>query len=181
MTASVYIATSLDGFIAREDGGLDWLAPAQSASAGADEAEDYGYTEFMKTVDAIVMGRHTYEKVLTFDPWPYVKPVIVLTTRPLQQPSTGEAEVAADSGDPLAVLDALAARGMRHVYVDGGVTIQRFLQADAIDRLIISRLPILIGRGIPLFGSLGHDIRLKHVSTRSYPSGLVQTEYVRHR
>jgi dihydrofolate reductase len=169
MKASVFIATSLDGFIARADGALDWLPP--------DGGEPHGYDEFMATVDALVIGRKTYETVLTFDTWPYgAKPVFVLSSRALA-PAPTEAVVEHMSGDPAEIVSQLATRGIRHVYVDGGITIQRFLQAGLIQRLIVTRIPVLIGAGIPLFGVTQRDIALKHIATRQYASGLVQSEY----
>lgn len=171
MKASVFVGTSLDGFIARPDGSLDFLH-----ASGGDES--HGYDEFMATVDALVMGRKTFETVLTFGKWPYgVKPVFVLSTRPLA-PTPPGAVVERMSGPPADIVSALAARGIAHIYVDGGVTIQRFLQAGLIDRLIITRVPVLIGSGIPLFGTLSRDIILKHVATRQYANGAVQSEYV---
>ena len=169
--ASVFIATSLDGFIARANGDLDWLPPGGG--------EPHGYDEFMATVDALVIGRKTFETVLTFAAWPYgEKPVVVLSTRTLPPaPAPLGAVVEQMSGDPAEIVSQLAARGIRHVYVDGGITIQRFLQAGLIQRLIITRIPVLIGAGIPLFGVTQRDIALKHVATRQYASGLVQSEY----
>ena len=173
MLASVYIATSLDGFIAREDGNLDWLL-----GAGGQAGEDYGYKEFMSTVDAIVMGRHTYEKVLTFGQWPYAgKRVIVLSSRPGASPADSAAEVAWLSGSPAEVARSLDERGVKHAYVDGGQTVQRFLAAGLVQRLIVTRIPVLLGRGIPLFGPLPADVSLRHVATRSFPCGFVQSEY----
>ena len=170
MKASVFIATSLDGFIARANGDLDFLP-----SGGG---EPHGYDEFMATVDALVIGRKTFETVLTFDAWPYGdKPVFVLTTRPLA-PTPPGAVVERMSGAPADIVSQLAARGIRHIYVDGGITIQRFLQAGLIHRLIITRVPVLIGGGIPLFGAVERDIPLKHIATHQYASGLVQSEYV---
>jgi len=170
MKASVFIATSLDGFIARANGDLDWLPPGGG--------EPHGYDEFMATVDALVIGRKTFETVLTFDTWPYgEKPVFVLSTRALA-PAPHGAVVECMSGPPADIVSQLAARGIRHVYVDGGITIQRFLQAGLIQRLIITRIPVLLGGGIPLFGALAHDLVLRHVGTRQYASGLVQSEYV---
>jgi dihydrofolate reductase len=167
--ASVFIATSLDGFIARADGAIDWLPPGGG--------EPHGYDEFMATVDALVIGRKTFETVLTFDTWPYgEKPVFALSSRPLAPAPLG-AVVERMSGDPAEIVSQLAARGIRHVYVDGGITIQRFLEAGLIQRLIITRIPVLIGDGIPLFGVTQRDIALKHVATRQYASGLVQSEY----
>ena len=169
MKASVFIGTSLDGFIARTSGAFDFLPPGGG--------EPHGYDEFMASVDALVIGRKTYETVLAFDTWPYgQKPVFVLSTRPLA-PAPSAAVVEHMSGPLAANLAQLAARGIRHVYVDGGITIQGFLRAGLIQRLIITRVPVLIGSGIPLFGPTTQDIKLKHIATRQYESGLVQSEY----
>ncbi len=169
MKASVFIATSLDGFIARANGDLDWLPPGGG--------EEHGYDAFMATVDALVIGRKTFETVLTFDTWPYgEKPVYVLSTGTLA-PAPPGAAVERMSGAPAEIVSQLAARGVRHAYVDGGITIQRFLQAGLIQRLTITRIPVLLGAGIPLFGTLQHDIVLRHVATRQYASGLVQSDY----
>ncbi|HEV8363559.1 MAG TPA: dihydrofolate reductase family protein [Gemmatimonadaceae bacterium] len=170
MKASIFIGTSLDGFIARANGDLDFLPPGGG--------EPHGYDEFMATVDALVIGRNTFETVLTFDAWPYGdKPVFVLSARPLA-PTPPGAVVERMSGAPTDIVSQLAARGIRHIYVDGGITIQRFLQAGLVHRLIITRVPVLIGAGIPLFGPLERDITLRHVATRQYASGLVQSEYI---
>jgi dihydrofolate reductase len=169
MKASVFIGTSLDGFIARANGDLDFLPPGGG--------EPHGYEEFMGTVDALIIGRKTFETVLSFDAWPYgAKPVFVLSTRPIPSAPLG-AVVEHLSGDPADILSDLATRGIGHVYVDGGITVQRFLRAGLIQRLIVTRVPVLIGEGIPLFGSVSHDIALTHVATRQYASGLVQSEY----
>lgn len=173
MKASVYIATSLDGFIARRNGGLDWLPGAD----GDGEGEDYGYRAFMASVDVLVMGRNTYEKILSFGDWPYQVPVIVLSSRPVEIPAEIGESVERMSATPAEVVEALARRGAEHLYVDGGVTIQRFLRAGLIQRLIITRVPVLIGRGLPLFASLERDVRLRHVATQSFASGMVQSEY----
>ena len=176
MKVSAFIATSLDGYIARRDGNLDWLFAA--APTGGDTAEDYGYGEFMATVDTIVMGRNTYEKVRTFGAWPYAgKQVLVLTTKPLEIPEELRSSVRTLAGSPGEVVANLAAAGARHAYVDGGQTIQRFLDAGLLGRLIVNTVPVLIGDGIPLFGRARTDIRLAHVRTRAYPTGLVQNEY----
>ena len=170
MKASVFIATSLDGFIARENGAFDWL-PA--------DPEPHGYDEFIASVDALVIGRKTFETAAAFDPWPYgTKPVVVLTSQPsaLKAPAGSACEFM--SGSPREIVDRLTERGMNHLYIDGGVTIQRFLEAGLIQRLIVTRVPVLLGSGIPLFGPLSRDVRVNHVATRSYPSGLVQSEYL---
>ncbi|MGH7499806.1 MAG: dihydrofolate reductase family protein [Gemmatimonadales bacterium] len=171
MKASVFIATSLDGFIARQDGALDWLP--------AGGGEPHGYTEFMATVDALVIGRKTYETVLSFDAWPYgSKPVVVLSTT-LSEPTAPDGAVCeVMAATPQEVVARLTRRGMKHLYIDGGVTVTGFLEAGLIQRVIITRIPVLLGGGIPLFGALSRDIRFQHVATRSFPSGMVQSEYV---
>ncbi len=170
MTASVFIATSVDGFIARPNGDLDWLP--------AGGGEPHGYNEFIASVDALVIGRKTFEKVLTFEVWPYGdKRVVVLSSRPVDLSAAGEGVVEQMGGPPAEIASQLAASGARHLYVDGGITIQRFLRAGLIQRLIITRVPVLIGDGVPLFGTLPRDLRLRHVMTRHYASGLVQSEY----
>jgi dihydrofolate reductase len=170
MLATVFCGVSVDGFIARPDGGIDWLPQV---------TEDHGYTELMATVDALVIGRGTYETVLGFAEWPYGRtPVIVLSTRALDLSAHRGYPVEQMGGEPAEIVARLAARGMKHIYVDGGITIQRFLRAGMIQRLIVTRVPVLIGQGIPLFGPLDADVPLRHVRTRDFPSGLVQTEYL---
>ena len=169
MDASVFIGTSLDGFIARPDGGLDWLPH---------DAEPHGYDEFIASVDAIVIGRKTFETVLSFDAWPYgTKPVIVLTRQSSGLKAPDGAVCDFMGGTPREIVERLSARGIKHAYVDGGVTVQGFLAAGLIQRMIITRIPVLLGSGIPLFGPLPADVRLQHVATRTFPSGLVQSEY----
>ena len=170
MTASVFIGTSVDGFIARPNGDLDFLPEGGG--------EPHGYNEFIASVDAIVIGRKTFETVLAFEAWPYGdKRVVVLSSRPLDLSAVHGGVVEQMAGPPAEIVSQLAARGIKHLYIDGGITIQRFLREGAIQRLIITRVPVLIGEGIPLFDSLPRDIRLRHLATRHYPSGLVQSEY----
>lgn len=170
MKASVFVGTSLDGFIARPNGDFDFLPQ--------DGGEPHGYAEFMATVDALVMGRNTFETVMAMAAWPYgEKPVFVLSARPLAATPPG-IRVERMSGAPADIVSQLTAHGIRHIYVDGGITIQRFLREGLIQRLIITRVPVLIGAGIPLFGSLSRDIVLRHVGTQQFAGGLVQSEYV---
>ena len=170
MRVSVFVGTSLDGFIARADGGLDFLPEGGG--------EPHGYDEFIASVDAIVIGRKTFETVLAFPSWPYGdKRVVVLSTRPLDFSALRGAVVEQMAGPPAEIVARLAATGSHHLYVDGGITIQGFLRAGLVQRLVITRVPVLIGEGIPLFGSLPRDVRLRHVMTRHFPSGLVQSEY----
>jgi dihydrofolate reductase len=168
MRASVFIGTSVDGFIARPDGSFGFLP---------EEPEEHGYEAFVASVDALVIGRGTFETILAFPTWPYGdKRVVVLSSRPLDL-SKAKGTVGQMGGDPREIVAKLDAEGVRHAYIDGGVTIQRFLRAGLIQRLIVTRVPVLIGQGRPLFGPLDADVRLRHVATRSYPSGLVQSEY----
>ena len=170
MTVSVFVGVSVDGFLARPNGDLDFLPP--------DGGEPHGYEEFLATVDAIVLGRNSFEKVLTLGPWPYGdKRVVVLSSRPVDLSAAGGGVLEQMAGSPAEIVSRLAASGARHLYVDGGITIQRFLRAGLVQRLVLTRVPVLIGEGIPLFGALPGDVRLRHVATRAYPSGLVSSEY----
>jgi dihydrofolate reductase len=169
MTVSVFVGTSVDGFIARPNGHLDFLPTGGG--------EPHGYNEFIATVDAIVIGRKTFETVLAMEDWPYGgKRVVVLSSRPVDLSGAGGA-VEQMAGAPAEIVSQLAASGAHHLYVDGGITIQGFLRAGLIQRLVITRVPVLIGDGVPLFGTLPRDIRLRHMATRHYSSGLVQSEY----
>jgi dihydrofolate reductase len=170
MKCSVFCGVSVDGFLARPDHALDFL------DAGGHEP--HGFEEFYASVDVMVIGRKTFEVVLTFDQWAYgKKQVIVLSSRALDFSSIKGGVVEQMSGEPAEIAARLDARGFKSAYIDGGITIQRFLAAGRIDRMVITRVPILIGLGIPLFGPLPHDISLHHVATRSYKGGLVQSEY----
>jgi dihydrofolate reductase len=172
---AVFVGVSLDGFIARSNGDLDWLM----GEGGADSGE-YGYNEFIAGIDAIVMGRRTFEKVLTFEKWYYgTKRVVVLSSTSLDV-SVARARgslVERMSGPPEEIVSSLVSSGAHRLYIDGGITIQKFLRAKLIQRIIISRLPVLIGDGIPLFGPIPWDIHLSHIATRTYPGGMVQSEY----
>jgi dihydrofolate reductase len=169
MKTSVFVGTSVDGYLARPDGALDFLPP--------NGGEPHGYDEFMASVDALIIGRNTYEVVRGFEAWPYgEKPVFVLSRRALSPPPA-RAVVERMSGTSAEIVAALTRRGFRHAYVDGGLTIQSFLQAGLIQRLTITRVPVIIGAGVPLFGPTTRDLRLAHIETRQYASGLVKSEY----
>ena len=176
MANIVYIATSLDGFIATSDGGIDWLNeipnPGQS---------DFGWSEFISGIDAILMGRNTFEKVLTFEIWPYDIPVFVLSNSLTKLPrdAVGKAEIV--SGSIIAVIDQLNQRGYTNIYVDGGRVIQSFLAKDMIDEMTITRVPILLGKGIPLFGEQEESRIFVHTKTEIYSNSLVKSHYLRER
>jgi dihydrofolate reductase len=170
MILSVFCGVSVDGFLARPDHALDFLHTG--------EQEPHGFEEFYRSVDVVVIGRKTFEVVLTFGKWFYgKKPVVVLSSQPLDFSPVKGGVVERMSGQPAEIAAQLKARGFKHAYIDGGITIQRFLSAGLISRLIITRVPVLIGEGIPLFGKVPRDISLRHIATRCYDGGLVQSEY----
>jgi dihydrofolate reductase len=164
----VYIAMSLDGFIARPDGSLDFLDVAR-----VDQVE-YGYKAFFASLDAIVIGRGTYDVVLGFADWPYAGKRVVVMTHRAEAPRHGE-ELVAES--PRAIAARLAADGVQRAYIDGGVVIRQFLDAGLVDDMTISVMPVLIGAGIPLFGGVARE--LGFVGSQSWPTGVVQLRYAR--
>jgi dihydrofolate reductase len=172
ISGHVFIATSLDGFIARPDGSIDWLEGANAAG------EDHGYDAFIAGMDAILMGRETFQTVARFEPWPFQLPVMVLsrTLHAERLPVGLDRHVSI-----VRTLDAAralaAAQGWQHLYIDGGETVRSAMASGLVRELVISRLPVLLGQGRPLFGPIPADIVLRHVSTRSFASGLVQSRY----
>lgn len=173
VTGHVFIATSLDGFIARESGEIDWLLKHDQAG------EDHGYDDFISDIDVIVMGRGTYESVLGMGDWFYTRPVLVLSATLTQDavPSKLDGKVRISNGFPEEAMAMLYSEGARRAYVDGGRVIQSFLARNLIRDLVITQVPVLLGAGRSLFGGPARDIELAHKSTQSFPSGLVQTRY----
>lgn len=173
ITGHVFIATSLDGYIARPDGDIEWLIDRD------DPTEDHGYNSFIEKIDGIVMGRGTYEKVVAMEQWYYSKPVIVIsqTLGDSSVPERLKDKVTILNLTPKEIMSHLSKKSWKRVYVDGGQLIQSFLQENLIEDIIITRVPVLIGKGKSLFGSLREDISLEHMKTLSYPSGLVQSHY----
>jgi dihydrofolate reductase len=171
MKLSVFCGVSVDGFLARPDDALDFLQTG--------EQEPHGFKQFLTSVDVVVIGCRTFDVVLKLGHLALYghKPVIVLSSHPLDFSSVKGGVVEQMSGKPAEIVKQLKSRGFKHAYIDGGITIQRFLAAGCIDRIVITRVPVLIGEGIPLFGPVPHDISLRHVATRSYNGGLVQSEY----
>ncbi|HWL88891.1 MAG TPA: dihydrofolate reductase family protein [Polyangiaceae bacterium] len=165
---SVYVATSLDGFIARSDGRIDWLSIVEK------RGEDYGYGRFFGSIDTLVVGRKTYELALGFADWPYAGKRCMVMTRAKLAARHGETFF---EGEPAALVDRLAREGSKHIYVDGGAVIQQFVAAGLVSDVTISMIPILLGEGIPLFGKIGRDVRLDLVESRAFDSGLVQLAY----
>ena len=175
MIVSVFIATSLDGFIARNDGALDWL---NEANTTVPDGEDCGFQAFMDSIDVVILGRKTYEQVMSFDEWPYDRtPVVVLSRNPISFPPGVPVTVTHSSEPPRGLLERLSKEGAERVYVDGGITIQGFLSEGLIDEITVTVIPIILGDGIPLLGPIGQDISLKHVRTTAFDFGFVQTTY----
>lgn len=170
MKCSVFCGISVDGFLARPNHGLDFLDTGSQVP--------HGFKEFYDSVDVVVIGRRTYEVVLGFGKWAYgKKSVVVLSSRQLDFSKIKGAVIRQMSGEPAGIIKQLEKQNFKHAYIDGGITIQRFLASGLIDRMIVTRVPVLIGEGIPLFGPVAKDILLDHVATRTYKGGLVQSEY----
>ncbi len=174
MANHVYIATSLDGFIAPEDGSLDWLEAIPNPTGS-----DWGWADFIAQIDAIVMGRKTFEKVLSFPDWPYELPVFVLSRTLQELPDSIRQHARVVDSTPARLIDSLRAEGHRELYIDGGQTIGGFLDADLIDTMTLTRVPVLLGAGIPLFGAGRSIRRFEHVSTEVLDDHLVKTRYRR--
>jgi len=175
MANIVYIGTSLDGYIADKQGGLDWLNSIPNP-----EQDDFGFANFMNRIDAVVMGRITFEVVCGFDcPWPYSKPVFVLSQTLNSIPEAFQDKAELVSGSLQTVLAQLHDRGYWNLYIDGGRTIQEFFRQDLVDEMIISTLPILLGGGVPLFGELAQPLSFQYLKTDVYLNALVKSHYRR--
>lgn len=175
MANIVYIATSLDGYIADKENRLDWLNEIPNPNH-----IDCGFANFMNRIDAIIMGRNTFETVLSFDcKWPYKKPVFVLSNslQTLPDVSAGKAELI--KGSPKEVVEQLNQKGMADIYIDGGKTVQSFLKHDLIDEMVITTVPILLGAGIPLFAHLESPVRFSLLKSDIYLDSLVQNHYAK--
>lgn len=176
----VFIATSLDGYIARHDSDLDWLTdpPAEPAHARVhSDTTVVDYETFMADTDHLVMGRGTYDKVLTFGQWPYSQQQVIVLSTTLA-PTDPRVTVTSSVEETVALLSS---RPAVNVYVDGGKVIQAFLRADLIDELTISQAPVLLGSGVPLFGALQRDVRLQLKAANANDAGMAQATYLVHR
>jgi len=175
MSNIVYIATSLDGYIADKDGGLDWLQSIPNP-----DNIDLGWADFIDRIDAVVMGRNTFDKVRSFDcDWPYSKPVFVLSNSMKSIPEGYEGKAEPIKGSLSAVIETIHQKGYKQLYIDGGVTVQGFLKEDLIDEIIITIIPTLLGGGIPLFGELSEQMEFEHVKTEVFLNAMVQNHYLR--
>ena len=171
----VFIAKSLDGYIAGKNGELDWLHSIPNPNN-----IDMGFNALMYAIDAVVMGKATYETVCGFGgEWPYTKHVFVLSHTLRNIPEVLAEKVTLLSGTPREVLDSIHARGYFKLYIDGGSTIQQFLKCDLIDEMIISTIPILLGGGFALFGEIHKSLEFDHVSSKLFLNQVVQNHYER--
>jgi len=170
-------AMSLDGFIADPDGGVDWLSIGTDPNA----PDDGWFDTFMSRIDALVMGRASFETVVSFGVWPYSKPVFVRSRTMNAVPAGYEDKASAISGNPHEIVSSLSQQGFHRLYVDGGKTAQAFLAADLIDEMMIAYVPVLLGKGIQLFGSLSHRLEFRHLETQTMSIGLAQSRYERAR
>jgi dihydrofolate reductase len=172
---SIFVATSLDGYIADRDGGLDWL----HAIPNPDQI-DMGFTDFMSQIDALVMGRTTFETVCGFDiDWPYQKPVFVLSHTLSGIPEAYKGQAHLEKGSLREVLARIHKQGYDRLYIDGGKVIQHFLQEDLIDELIITIIPTLLGGGSPLFSDLPRKLDFELVETKVYLDQILQNRFIR--
>jgi dihydrofolate reductase len=173
-SAEVFIATSLDGYIARPDGDIAWLT-----GLPVPEGEDFGHAAFMDGIGAIVMGRATFDTARAFPVWPYTVPVTVMSRTPhavdVPEPLRPTVQVTAKA--PRAILQRLGAEGATRVYVDGGQVVRAFLSAGLVRRIVLTRVPVFLGAGLPLFGHGAGDIAANLVECRHWPNGFVQTTY----
>lgn len=174
ITGHVFIAMSLDGYIARNDHALDWLPQEEN------KGEDMGYESFMETIDVLVMGSSSFKNILSFGiEWPYKKPVFILSKSLDESSIPKELKecVQISNQTPKDLMKSLFAKGLKRVYVDGGLVVQSFIKDDLIKDFIITTIPILIGEGRKLFGQTNSDIHLKLIRSKAFKSGIVQNHY----
>jgi len=172
---SVFIATSLDGYIADKNGGIDWLHSIPNP-----DNDNMGYVEFNKGIDALVMGRTTFETVLGFDvDWPYNKPVFVLSNKLKEMPESHKDKAFLVKGTLTEILDQIHQKGLNRLYIDGGTTIRNFLKEDLIDQMVLTTIPILLGGGSSLFAELPNELKFELIGTKKYLNQITQNHYKR--
>jgi len=174
MANIVYIATSLDGYIARKDGNVDWLMEIPNPGKS-----DFGFSDFMQRIDGIIMGRNTFDLVLKFGQWPYTKPVFVLSKTMKEMPEKFKGKAELIQGNLVTIIETLKSKKIENLYIDGGRTIQSFLKQGLIDEIIITRIPIILGSGIPLFVEMESELNLEHVETEIFNNALVKSRYLK--
>lgn len=173
----VFIATSLDGYIADKNGGIDWLHSIPNP-----DNNDMGYLKFSNGIDALVMGRTTFETVISFDvPWPYTKPVFVLSNKLKEIPKSHKDKAFLVKGTLIEILEQIHGRGYYRLYIDGGTTIRNFLKEDLIDEMVLTTIPILLGGGSSLFTELPNEQKYELIETKTYLNQITQNHYKRKR
>ncbi|MGF1767103.1 dihydrofolate reductase family protein [Enterovibrio makurazakiensis] len=172
MKIVAYMAQSLDGFIAGVNGELDWLETIENP-----EGSDFGFAEFMDSVDALLMGRNTFEKVLSFGMWPYNKPVYVASNSLLEVPEELACKAHIISGELQSMLSQMQQQGINTVYLDGGKLFQSALRSGVLNEMTITSVPVALGQGISLFGDLENQVQLKLESSEVLLNQLVKTKY----
>lgn len=182
MMCSVYIATSIDGYIATDEGNIDWLHTSGDQNIDINQNSDMGFNEFISSIDCIVMGRKCMEMISSFnltpDQWPYGNTKIYALSNSMKQaPENVRDKVEMYSGDIQELVDKLENDGYKHAYIDGGMTITSFLNKKLINKIIITKAPIILGRGIPLFGKLDKSIILANSKATILPNNFIQVEY----
>ena len=177
MTNYVYVAESLDGYIADKNRSINWLREFNEQAE--EENNDYGFSDFMDKIDVVVMGSNTFEEVMAIGIWPYAKPVCVLSTQNNLIPEELEGKAFTRSGDVLEIYNDLKKEGYENFYIDGGTVIQGFLQHDLIDEMYITKVPTLLGGGISLFSYLQKQITFKFCSSEVFNNSLVKNHYIR--
>ena len=164
MKASAYLAVSLDNFIAREDGRLDWLKGEAGSDIALSAGEDFGFMAFINSVDTVLMGRQTFEFVYKSGEWPYSGKRVIVLSRSLAEPPAGYEDRIELAFGPIAqIWESLVRSGAGHIYIDGGQTLQSFLFLGLMSEITLTRAPVLIGKGVPLFGALQRDLQFKHL------------------
>ena len=176
MSVFIYVGKSLDGFIAGKDGDLQWLNDIPNP-----ENSDFGFSAFMERIDAVVMGRRTFEAGQSFGTWIYTRPVYVVSTILDRLPPEYDGKAQILNLKPAQIIEELGDRGYKNLYIDGGLVIQSFLAEDLIDEMIITTVPVLLGDGIPLFTNQAQQLKFRHVDTEILACHLVKTHYIRQR
>jgi len=185
MKCSVYIATSADGYIATTDGGVDWLHSAGDPNADMSKNPDMGFNRFIASVDCMIMGRKCMQAIssfnLTDEQWPYPETKIYVLSHSIIKPPpnlTGKVEMY--SGDITELMQQLEASGHKHAYIDGGATITAFINLQLINEMIITKAPVILGKGIPLFGEINTRVNLINSEAVAFPNDFIQIKYEVH-
>jgi dihydrofolate reductase len=182
MKCSAFIATSADGYIAKSDGGVEWLESSGNLDVDMSEYGDMGFSDYFSSVDCMIMGRKCMEVIASFnltpEQWPYGDTrIIALSSTIKEAPKSLPGRVEMYSGDINLLLSSLEGEGYKHAYIDGGATIQSFLKLERINEITITQVPLLLGGGIPLFGKMDREIKLENAEVTSYPNDFIQIKY----